>query len=87
MVENKPKPSISVDINPETTPILYTDNIIVSTNQNGLIMDVCQSVGTNRMKIVSRVGMSRIHAKRFAEELSKLLAMTEGKIETGKKQN
>jgi len=77
---------ISIDLNPETTPILYTDNIILSTNDNGLIIDVCQTMGpTNKMRVVSRIGMSREHAKKFLQELGKLLAMTEGQRQTGQK--
>lgn len=77
---------LSVDINPETTPILYTDNVFLSTNEDGLVMDVCQSMGSgNRLRIVSRVGMSRQHAKKFLNELGRLLALTEGKSQTGEK--
>jgi len=41
-------------------------------------MDIIQRVGpTNQARIVSRIGMSREHAKKFSQELSKLLALTE----------
>lgn len=80
------KQEISVDINPETTPILYTDSISMTANQDGLVLDVLQRVGnTNKARVVSRIGMSRDHAKKFASELSKLLAITQGQGETGKK--
>ena len=80
--QNK-KQSIAIDINPETTPILYTDNVVLSTNDSGVVMDVCQPVGPTRVRIVSRIGMSRTHAKKLLEELGRLLAMTEGQIKTG----
>ena len=70
----KVKPAISVNL--DTTPILYTDNIHISTNDFGVVCDVTQRVG-NQIRIVSRFGMSREHAKHFAEELGKLLAVTE----------
>ena len=69
---------IAVDINPEVTPILYTDNISMTANHDGLVLDVMQRIGnTNRARVVSRIGMSRDHAKKFAQELSKLLAITQ----------
>lgn len=74
-----------LNINLDTTPIYYTDNIFMATNQDGLVLDIGQKVSiTNQVKIVSRIGMSREHAKKFVNELGKLLAMTEGKIQTGK---
>jgi len=75
---------VSVNVNLDTTPILYTDNIFMTTNEDGVMVDVCQKLGkTNQLRIVARFGMSRNHAKKFLEELGKLLAMTEGKSETG----
>jgi len=76
---------VSVSINLDTTPVLYTDNIHITANPNGLTLDVIQRVGpTNQARIVSRVGMSREHAKTFAQELSRLLALTEGQGKTVK---
>ncbi len=75
-----------VDVNLDTTPILYTDNVFMSTNDYGVILDVAQKLGpTNKMRIVSRIGMSREHAKKLVNELGKLLAMTEGQMQTGDK--
>ena len=77
---------IQIDVNLDTTPILFTDNIFMNTNESGVVLDVMQKLGpTNKMRIVSRVGMSREHAKKFLQELGKLLAMTEGQIQTGNK--
>ncbi len=85
MDKNKQQ-EISVDINPETTPIMYTDSISMTANQDGLVLDVMQRVGnTNKARVVSRIGMSREHAGKFATELSKLLAITEGQVETKEK--
>lgn len=79
---------IALNINLDTTPILYTDNILMSTNEDGIVFDVCQKLGvTNQMRVVSRIGMSRTHAKKFVKEMGRLLAMTEGQIRTGKKEN
>lgn len=87
MAEQK-KNEMAVSINLDNTPILYTDNILLSTNENGLVMDIGQKLGGGQqMRIVSRVGMSRTHAKKLLEELGKLLALTEGKRQTGKSKN
>lgn len=72
-----PQPKINIDINPESTPILYTDNILIRSNNMGVTLDVCQLVGPKRLKVTSRIGMSREHAKKFVAELGRTLAMTE----------
>lgn len=80
--------NVSVNVNLDTTPVLYTDNIFMTTNEDGVVLDVAQKLGTtNQIRIVSRIGMSRSHAKKFVKELGKLLAMTEGSNQTGVKQN
>jgi hypothetical protein len=79
---------VSVNVNLDTTPVLYTDNVFMTTNEDGVVLDVAQKLGTtNQIRIVSRIGMSRSHAKKFVKELGKLLAMTEGSNQTGVKQN
>ncbi len=89
-IANQPKQNqqtqqeVSVNVNLDTTPILYTDNIFMTTNEDGLVFDICQKLGTtNQLRIVARVGMSRNHAKKFLKEMGSLLAMTEGKGQTG----
>jgi hypothetical protein len=78
------QPQMAVNVNLETTPILYTDNVFMATNPDGLVLDFGQRLSnTNQMKIVSRIGMSREHAKKFVAQLGKLLAMTEGQVQTG----
>ena len=78
--------NVAVNINLDTTPILYTDNIHMTTNEDGVILDVMQRVGNPRqMRIVARIGMSRSHAKKFVEKLGKLLVLTEGNIQTAEK--
>jgi hypothetical protein len=80
------KQQIEVDLNLDATPILYTDNIFMTTNPDGVVLNISQKVWlTTKMRIVSRIGMSREHAKKFVAELSKLLAMTEGQMQSGTK--
>ncbi len=80
--------NISINVNLDTTSVLYTDNVFMTTNEDGVVLDVAQKLGsTNQIRIVSRIGMSRNHAKKFVKELGKLLAMTEGSNQSGAKQN
>ncbi len=79
------KKSVEVSLNLDNTPILYTDNIFMTTNEDGLVLDIGQKVGpSNQIRIVARIGMSKTHAKKFLKELGNLLEKTEGQIQTGK---
>lgn len=85
---NQPaQPQNVVSVNLDNTPILFTDNILISANEDGVVLDVAQKLATsNQTRVVSRVGMSRTHAKKFVVELGRLLALTEGKSKTGSKE-
>jgi len=78
---------VAINLNLDTTPILFTDNVLMTTNEDGFVMDICQKLGSTQMRIVARIGMSRSHAKKLLKEMGKLLAMTEGNLQTGKKNN
>lgn len=79
---------VAVNLNVETTPILYTDNIFMTTNEDGVILDVGQKIlASDQVRIVSRIGMSRSHAKKFVAELGKILAMTEGQTQSSPDKN
>lgn len=79
---------VSLNVNVDTTPILYTDTVFMTTNEDGLTLEVGQKIiGTEQVRIVSRIGMSRNHAKKLVKELGKLLAMTEGQGQTAEKGN
>ncbi len=78
--------AVSLNVNLDTTPILYTDNIVISSNEDGIVLDICQRVGTTRQwRIVSRIGMSRSQAKKFLQALGKQIDVAEGRVQTGKK--
>ena len=88
MDQKETSQNVSVNVNLDTTPVLFTDNVFMTTNEDGVVLDVAQKLGsTNQIRIVSRIGMSRSHAKKFVKELGKLLAMTEGSNQSGAKQN
>ena len=77
---------VSINLNPTTTPVLYTDNVIMNTSEDGVVLDIAQRIGSsNQSQVITRIGMSRQHAQRLVTELGRLLAMTQGAGETGKK--
>ncbi len=74
---------IKLNLNLESTPILYTDNVFMTTNEYGVVLDVTQRLASSdQVQIVTRVGMSRTHAQNLVKELGKLLAMTSGQVKT-----
>lgn len=78
MADKNPQ-QLKVNINFDTTPVLYTDNINMTTNPDGVVLDIMQRFGnSDQVRVVARVGMSRNHAKKFVESLGKLLLTTEG---------
>lgn len=80
------KDKMNISINLDTTPILYTDNINISANKDGVVLNVMQIIPTTKhRRIVSRIGMSREHAKNLIEKLGQLLLKTEGEVISGKK--
>lgn len=79
-MDNKKDPNqeLKININLDTTPILYSDNIFVSAGDNGVVIDFAQKLGpTSDVRIVSRIGMSREHAKKFYKILGDQLKLTE----------
>lgn len=86
MDDKTKKDQQQINLNLDTTPILYTDNIYMTANSYGVVLDIGQKIGSgNQFRIVTRIGMSKEHAKKFVNEFGKLLAVSEGKIHTGKK--
>lgn len=86
MKDQNKKNELQVSINLDSTPVLYTDNINMTVNPDGVVMDVMQRLGpTNQNRIVARIGMSREHAKKFLDKLGEMLLKSEGKAVSGKK--
>ena len=85
--KSKDPPNVEISINLDNTPVLYTDNILMTTNEDGVVLDVCQKLGSsNQVRVVARIGMSRNHAKKFIKALEDLVNVTEeeGHTQTGK---
>lgn len=75
-----------VSVNPDKTPILYTDNVIVTSNPDGVVLDFCQRLGNSpQVRVVARVGMSRDHAKKFLMVLKGQLDRSSGHVQTAKR--
>lgn len=83
---NPNQPSgLNINVNLDTTPIYYTDNIFVTINEDGIVFDFMQKLGsTNQLRVVSRIGMSREHAKKFYKILGDQLKLAEGQVATAK---
>jgi len=84
--KDKKTNQMQVSINLDSTPVLYTDNINMTVNSDGVVMDVMQRLGpTSQNRIVARIGMSREHAKKFLDKLGEMLLKSEGVAVSGKK--
>lgn len=83
--KNEPaKPSVNVSVDPKFTPILYADFVYIKSNENGIVLDFAQQLGpSDQFNIVSRIGMSKEHARRMIEHLEGLLR-SEGTTSTQK---
>lgn len=81
--ENQPMP-LKIGIDPMRTPILYADAIRITSNENGFVFDIAQGIaGTDQAVVVARVGLSKEHAKKFAEMVAEQVAK-QGVIITSK---
>lgn len=63
---------------PLDTRIVYTDMVHVTVNNYGVVMNFMQTSGSNNQPVaVSRIGMSRDHAKSVLDVLQKTLAQAD----------
>ena len=80
------KKGVNLSINLDTTPILYTDSVYMTTNEDGVVLDVVQKIGpTNQQRVVARIGMSLQHAKKLATMLGKMVVNPGATQRTDKK--
>lgn len=69
--ENK---NININIDPTRTPILYADIAYIKSNENGVVFDFAQQIGSSdQYTVVARVGISKEHAKKLIDHLEALL--------------
>lgn len=84
---NTKKEEQNIQVALPNIPILYTDMIFMNVNEDGVVIDVCQKSGPNQAQVVTRIGMSRDHAKKFAKKLGEILALTTANTHTTEKDN
>ena len=83
MDSKSPPTPVKVNINLDTTPILYTDNVLIGASIDGIVMDFCQKLGmSSDLRIVSRIGMSRDQAKKFYKTLGEQLSLIEAQSQS-----
>ncbi len=72
--KDKNQDNVNVSLDPNRTPVLYTDAVYIKANKNGVVLDFAQQVGpSNQYNVVTRIGMSREHAQEMIENLEALL--------------
>ena len=76
------KTEIVIDLDPTEVPILYTDNINIVVNEDGVVLNVCQKVGSHKYHVITRIGMSTTHAQKVVNKLARVL-MLGSKINDG----
>lgn len=61
--------------------ILYTDDINIVVNADGVTLNVTQKIpGSEKREVVARIGMSRRQATKLVEKLGHLLLSTGNEI-------
>lgn len=70
---NKDSKGIELNV-PNNAVVLYTDSAFVTTNEFGICIDFAQRLGsTNKHNVVTRVGMSKEHARALIKILQERL--------------
>lgn len=73
--------NVSIDF--DSTPIFYTDNVNITVNQDGVVLNFLQRLPhSNQVRIVARVGMSREHAKKFIDAMEASLKGAENVLQS-----
>lgn len=67
---NKPEQGgVQINLNSNLS-VLYSDSVFVTSNPYGVLLDFAVNMGpTNQQNVVSRIGMSKEHAKALAETI------------------
>lgn len=69
------KKGVNINIDANKVQILYTDSVLITSNNYGIVFNVAQSIDDKNQQIVARIGMSKDHARALFEVLGKHLAM------------
>lgn len=74
---NTKKEQNNISVTVPNIPIFYTDMVFIQANDDGVVIDVGQKGGgQNQYQIVTRIGMSREHAKKLVKKLSEIIALS-----------
>ncbi len=85
-MDEKLKNATNINVNFDSTPIFYTDNINVTANEDGIIFDVMQRLmNSNNIRVVARIGMSREHAKKLVTILEATIKSAESAMQSAEK--
>lgn len=60
-----PHTPTQISVDPVKSPVLYTDAVIVSSSEYGLVLNIAQQLDGEHQQVVSRIGMSFEHAKKL----------------------
>ena len=66
---------VNINLAADKVQILYTDSVLITSNNYGIVFNVAQSIDDKNQQIVARFGMSKDHARALFEVLGKHLAM------------
>jgi transcriptional regulator with XRE-family HTH domain len=78
---NRDDDNSSAVVLPIDARVMYTDMVNVMVNEYGVIMNFMQGAGVNNQPmVVTRLGMSKEHARSIIELLQKTLAQVEPKL-------
>lgn len=76
--KNDNQDHVHFNIDVTTTPTLFIDSYLISSNENALTLNFAQAMpDPKQQQIVSRVAMTRAQAKEFAKQLQDHIAKFE----------
>jgi hypothetical protein len=83
--QNPVKQSANINLNVDSTPVFFSDFLLWNISPDGVVLNFAQKIlGSNQIKIVARIGMSKDFTKKALNDLSKNIALTEAQGQTGK---
>jgi transcriptional regulator with XRE-family HTH domain len=60
-----------------STPVLFSDAVLVTSNENGLVLNFAQALFESNYKVVSRIGLTAKHAKSLVKALEEHIEKVE----------
>lgn len=76
-MDDKNKKSLTIDLNPTATPVLYCNIAGIEYDKFGVVLNFAQKIPDGKAVVVSRIGMSREHVKDFLEHIEGVLRAQE----------